>query len=108
MVVLVSLTGSSWVSPENSHQTVEFKSALISGNTGCNQFSGTFVQSDGKLKISPLATTRMACKPDIMKKEYKFLTALANTAEVEVSETTLTLKNAAGKTLTVLNRKNIG
>ena len=108
MAVLVSLTGSSWVSPENARQSVEFKAAQISGNAGCNHFSGTYVQTDAGLKIGPLSTSRMACKPEIMKIEYKFLMALANTAKVELSESTLTLKDAKGTVLTVLNRKNVG
>ena len=108
MAVLVSLTGSSWVSPENAHQSVEFKSALIIGNAGCNQFSGTYLQTDSGLKIDPLSTTRKACKAEIMQNEYKFLAALNNTTKVELSETTLPLKDAKGKTLTVLNRKNVG
>lgn len=108
MAVLVSLTGSSWVSPENARQSVEFKAAQISGNAGCNQFSGIYAQTDGALKIGPLSITRIACKPEIMKNEHWFLTALANTTTVELSESTLTLKDATGKTLTVLNRKNAG
>ena len=108
MAVLVSLSGSSWVAPENAHQSVEFKAAQIGGNAGCNQFSGRYIQTDSGLKIGPLATTRRACNLEIMKNEFKFLSALANTTRVEISDSTLTLKDAKGTVLTTLNRKNVG
>ena len=108
MAVLVSLSGSSWVAPENARQSVEFKAAHISGNAGCNQFSGRYIQTDSGLKIGPLATTRRACKPEVMKNESKFLSALTNTTKVEVSDSTLTLKDAKGTVLTILNRENVG
>ena len=108
MVALVSLAGSSWVSHENAKQSVEFSTSLISGNAGCNEFSGTYVQTKSGVKIGHLSTTRMACKPEIMENEHKFLVALANTAKVETSRSTLILKDANGMVLFALNRKNVG
>ena len=108
MAAIVSLAGSSWVAPDNAHQSVDFRAAQIGGNAGCNQFSGTYIQTDSGFKISPLATTRRACKPEVMKNESKFLSALTNTTKVEVSDSTLTLKDAKGTVLTILNRKNVG
>ncbi len=108
MAALVSLTGSSWISPENGRQSLEFKSSLVSGNAGCNTFRGSYTQTENGLKFTNFATTRMACKPAIMEQEFKFLASLQNTAKVELSATTLTLKDSQGTTLKVLNRKNAG
>ncbi|MDE2444831.1 MAG: META domain-containing protein [Alphaproteobacteria bacterium] len=108
MAVLVSLTGTSWVAPHNTHQTIEFKTSQVSGNAGCNRFFGTYKQTENTLKINSLATTRMACQPDVMKHELQFLTTLNKTSTVEVTDATLTLKDAKGAVLTVLARKNVG
>ena len=108
MAIVVSLAGSSWVSGENTKQSVSFNASHISGNAGCNSFNGTYVQTQNGFKISPLSTTRMACKPDVMKMEFEFLEKLNQTSKIEVSETKLILKDHHGSILTVLTRKELG
>lgn len=38
------------------------EAAQLSGNDGCNQFSGKLYAAMGKLSMGPLATTKMACQ----------------------------------------------
>lgn len=49
----------------------------VSGATGCNQFSGTASIDGAALALGPLATTRMACEPQLMEQEQAVLEALA-------------------------------
>ena len=108
MAVVVSLTGSHWVSTENAKQSVEFKASQISGNAGCNQFFGTYNQTDAKISVNPLATTRMACAHDVMLKEHDFLVTLESAKHVEVDANMLILKNADGQVVMKFNRKDVG
>ena len=108
MAVVVSLTGSHWVSSDNSKQSVEFKTSQIMGNAGCNRFFGTYSQNDGTISVNPLATTRMACAHDVMLKEHDFLVTLESAKQVEMDANMLILKNASGHVVMKLNRKDVG
>ena len=108
MAVVVSLTGSHWVSSDNSKQSVEFKTSQIMGNAGCNRFFGTYSQDDGKISVNPLATTRMACAHDVMLKEHDFLVTLESAKQVEMDANMLILKNASGEVVMKFNRKDVG
>ena len=108
MAVVVSLTGSHWVSSDNSKQSVEFKSSQIMGNAGCNRFFGTYSQDDGKISVNALATTRMACAHDVMLKEHDFLVTLESAKQVEMDANMLILKNASGAVVMKFNRKDVG
>ena len=108
MAVVVSLTGSHWVSSDNSKQSVEFKASQISGNAGCNQFFGTYNQEDEKISVNPLATTRKACAHDVMLKEHDFLVTLESAKHLEMDANMLILKNANGQVLMKFNRKDVG
>ena len=48
----------------------------IAGRAGCNRYFGTFKQSGDAVTIMPAGSTRMACAPDVMDAEGKFLAAL--------------------------------
>ncbi|MEZ0243298.1 MAG: META domain-containing protein [Sphingomonas sp.] len=41
--------------------SVRFENGRVSGNTGCNSFSGRFTLDRGRLSTGPLITTRRAC-----------------------------------------------
>ncbi len=57
--------------------TLDADAGTISGNAGCNTFSGTLNTADGAFAIGPLATTAMACDDDVTEQETAFLAALA-------------------------------
>lgn len=44
-----------------SHPSVEFRGDRISGDSGCNRFSGSYRFERGRLTTGPLASTRRAC-----------------------------------------------
>ena len=74
-----------------------FAGGALSGNSGCNQYNGTYVTSgsDG-LTITDVATTRKACADDVMTLESQYTAALAKVATYSISGNTLTLRDAGG------------
>jgi heat shock protein HslJ len=72
----------------------------VSGNSGCNNYSGGYEASGNALKVGPLASTRMFCeKPDgVMDQEQQYLAALQNAATYEIAGDTLTIRDAGGAT----------
>ena len=86
---------------------VQFRSnGKVSGYSGCNRFAGTYIQNDDALTIRPLATTRMACQPEAMKREQQFLGMLADVRLAEGSHLKLTLKDGDGNVLAKLVRRD--
>jgi heat shock protein HslJ len=75
----------------------------VSGNSGCNNYSGGYETSGDQLKIGPLASTRMFCdKPaGVMDQEQQYLAALQNAATYEIMGDTLTIRDAGGATQVV-------
>jgi heat shock protein HslJ len=57
--------------------TLELIGVRISGHSGCNRYSGSFEElGPGKVKVTPLSGTRMACAPPSMNLEQDFLRRL--------------------------------
>ena len=49
----------------------------LSGNSGCNRFTGTYLIDGETLRISSgIAMTRMACPPSVMEEEARLVQAL--------------------------------
>jgi len=74
-------------------------SGRVSGSAGCNRFTGTYKASGTTLRISPLATTQMACARPIALQERAFLKALSAARSFAVRRGTLTLRSASGRQL---------
>ena len=55
---------------------VVFGIATIGGFSGCNSFSGAYGTNGNVVRIGRLATTRLACEPEVMEQETAFLAAL--------------------------------
>jgi heat shock protein HslJ len=69
----------------------------LSGNGGCNQYSGTYVLTGASaIGISPLATTRMFCPDPAGSQETSYLAILQNAATWEFSDVSgkLTLRES--------------
>lgn len=49
----------------------------VSGETGCNRYSGDLSVDGAALTFGPLATTRLACEPALLEQERAVLEALA-------------------------------
>ena len=80
-----SLSGSEWLLEDlggsgvidNIQATLTFPEAgRIAGNASCNRFSGAAQVSGDRVKLGPLASTRMACPEAVMNQETKYLNAL--------------------------------
>jgi heat shock protein HslJ len=84
-VALNVLEGTAWQAAEiegtgvldRAPSTIVFDAGQkIAGRAGCNRYFGSFEQSGDAVTIKPTGSTRMACAPDVMDQEGKFLSAL--------------------------------
>ena len=100
-----TLAGSEWgVAGETgkSARFVQFRSdGKLGGHSGCNRFAGTYTQKDNTLTMGPFATTRMACQPEVMERERRFLAMLSNVRHVEGAHLKLTLKDGNGNVILI-------
>ncbi len=106
----VGLTDARWILTEINGQPAPHGNAdkvvnmtltadgKIHGFAGCNQFMGSYRLDDGRLKIGPLASTRMACERG-MELEQQFLKALRNSARFDISEQLLNVLDADGQVM---------
>jgi heat shock protein HslJ len=70
---------------------------VVSGNTGCNSFSGSYTLDGSSLEINgDVAATMMACEDASQQVETQFLTALSEVASWERTGQTVTLRDHAG------------
>ena len=83
--------------PEAISASATFADATVSGNAGCNDYTGGYTVDGDKLTIGPLAATKKACGPAESAVETVFLTAMGQVATYSVSGDTLELKTAEAK-----------
>jgi heat shock protein HslJ len=69
----------------------------IAGRAGCNRYFGTFEQSGDTVTIKPAGSTRMACPPDVMDQEGKFLSALEKVKTARREPGKLLLLDGSGR-----------
>lgn len=77
----------------------------LSGSGGCNRLMGRADIKGETLTFAPVATTRMACAPDIMQQERKLLDALQATRSYRLEAAALTLRDVSGAELMRLARR---
>ncbi len=65
--------------------TIDFTQQGVSGNSGCNQFSGNFVYNNNTLTFSPLVSTQKACDQAIMDQEAAYLKALRTATGYQIA-----------------------
>jgi len=103
-----ALVGSEWRPIELTGETVPADAGLfvrfeaeqrVAGHGGCNALFGRYTIDTVNLAIGPLAATRKACPPEIMKREAALLKALENTRLFLRDGVKLTLKDAQGLTV---------
>jgi len=83
---------------------VVFGIANVGGFAGCNSFSGTYGTNGDVVRISPLATTRLACDQAIMDQETAFLSALQGAARIDVRANSVNLTDLGGSIQVALVR----
>jgi heat shock protein HslJ len=92
------------VSPRiGTRLTLTFRDGQVSGSGGCNRFHGAFTAEGVKLKIQPLATTRMACVDEVMAQEQAFLRALERATTWAIVRGMLDVHGADGERVLTAN-----
>ncbi len=83
--------------------TADFNNGALSGNGGCNAYSGAYTAADGAITVMPLAVTMMMCvEPEgVAEQEAAYLAALQAAARYTLDGGQLTLTDAAGAPLVV-------
>ncbi len=77
--------------------TAAFDQSQISGNGGCNAYSGPYWVSGSNIAIGPLATNQMMCgEAAVMDQEQQFLAALQSAATYQLNGSRLELRRADG------------
>jgi heat shock protein HslJ len=81
-----ALEGVEWVlrrwsstepAPAQPEVTLTYKDGRISGRAGCNSyFAAVTGKAPGAIAVGPAGTTRMACQPEFMAVEKRFLAIL--------------------------------
>jgi heat shock protein HslJ len=77
----------------------------VTGSGGCNRLTGRAEISGDSITFGAIATTRMACAPNVMQQERKLLDALAAARSYHIADIVLTLHDAPGVELIRLTRK---
>jgi heat shock protein HslJ len=107
MAAAMLLAGSEWGYPTGDDISMQFGDDQVSGSGGCNRFVGSFTQDGERLTLGTLAATQMACTDDaVMRQELQFFQMLSAVHSVEATHAKLVLKDAAGKELAVLIRRD--
>lgn len=83
---------------------LNFDEGGLSANAGCNTLVGGYTIVDGRLSAPMLATTEMACEPDLMVQDRWLTDILSLEPIVELDGDTLTMRGAGGATLEFLDR----
>jgi heat shock protein HslJ len=108
VATLASLAGSEWgpKTEAKPERFVQFKEAKVAGHAWRNRFFGHYTLEGTAIKIGPLASTRMACPPEVMQAEQAWLRMLESARTAEATHKELVLKDAAGAVIATLKRRN--
>jgi heat shock protein HslJ len=82
--------------PEGVSPTLQVQGEQVSGNAGCNTFSGGYTLDGDTIAFGPLASTRMACADPVNAVESAYLAALDAVNQVALDGNTLTLSVSGG------------
>ena len=83
--------------PKALTATATFAAGTVSGNAGCNDYTGSYTLDGAKLTIGPLATTKKGCGPAQTALETAYLATFAKVASYTANTRTLQLMTADGK-----------
>lgn len=86
---------------ETASPTLLLTDGTASGSGGCNQFTGGYTLDGDSLTFGALATTRMACVPDVSATETAYLAALESVASFESDGDELRLLAESGDVVLV-------
>ncbi len=77
----------------------------VSGNVGCNSFSGDYSVNGSQITFGPIISTLMACEDPIGQQEAEVFHVFTGTVNFQVNGNTLTITSADGTSAVVLERK---
>jgi len=83
--------------PADVRATADFTDDQISGSGGCNSFTGAYTTDGDTIEIGPLASTQMACVPEVTEVESGYLARLGAATTFAITDGTLTLTDASGQ-----------
>jgi heat shock protein HslJ len=81
------------------HLVLHSENQRVTGFSGCNTMTGSYVLERDKLRFDQMAGTLMACVGSGMELEKKFLSVFPQVAHWKIRGETLQLSDADGKTL---------
>ena len=104
---IASLAGTSWslaegagiTIPDGVTMTIAFEDGRTSGAGGCNRFTGSYEEEGDSISFGALATTRMACREEVMNAENAYLAALDSASTWSATEDELVLSDGSGEEL---------
>ncbi len=105
---LVSLNGQA-LNAQSLRPQVTFETNRISGSTGCNQFSGVHLRTDGKSRFMNMMQTERACLAaigDPMATEAAFMAALSQADQISLTGTQLILKSSGSPDVLIFEASN--
>ena len=88
--------------------TADFgKDGSLSGNAGCNTYSGSYKVNGDQITIGPLASTMIVCdQPEgVMEQEAHYLVALQSAATYQIEGNVLQLRTKDDALAAIFNRK---
>lgn len=74
-------------------------SERVSGSSGCNRLMGSFQLNGEQVRFSRLASTKMACPPEVMAYERRLVEALEQVRRWSIDKRNLLLQNERGRTM---------
>jgi len=78
------------------------QNGMLSGNDGCNQYSGSYTVTGSQVQVSPaLASTMMACEPAVMDQAQTYTRILLGPGIWQVSGDRLTIQDTSGRNILV-------
>jgi heat shock protein HslJ len=93
---------------EGTTLTASFgKDGTLSGNGGCNQYTGPYKLDGNQITIGPLASTMKACSDPagVMEQEAQFTAALQSAATYQIEGNVLELRTKDDALAAIFNRK---
>lgn len=76
--------------------TASFDAGVVSGMSGCNQYSGSYTLEGDQMKVGALAATKIACPNEILEQESNFITMLETATSFMIEGTRLTITHPDG------------
>ncbi len=108
------LTGTSWMMKLDSKSGcdvapyIEFTEKKVTGDLGCNSFSGDYKRDGNKLSFQNVAATLRMCDPASMALEEKMQRLLKDTRRIRGNPEALSFIDSKGKVILTLVPESMG